>query len=106
VPLDLLVRDTLTGIKLSQPGVDLREEHQPFDRVVERGVVRQILESFEDALTRSGSRHTTAILAPITPFGRRVPGHPRVGRTLGASCRTRLHDASPTWPFSSKRTAF
>jgi hypothetical protein len=27
-------------------------------------------------------------------------------RTLGVSCRTRLHDASPTWRFSSKRTAF
>lgn len=52
-------------IKLGKASVDPREEHQTLDRVVERGIVGQILKSLEDSVSRRWSRHIAGILTPL-----------------------------------------
>jgi len=52
-PLDLVMGDALSRVELLQPSVDLRKEDEAFDRIIERGIRRQVAQCLEDPLARS-----------------------------------------------------
>jgi hypothetical protein len=56
-PLDLFMGNAFACIKLGKASVDPRKKHQTLDRVVERGVIGQILKSLEDSVSRRWTRH-------------------------------------------------
>jgi len=61
--LDLGVRNALALVELGQPRIDLRQEHEPFDGVINCRVGREILQGFQNSVPRHSSSHTRGILA-------------------------------------------
>src|SRR3990167_2865898 len=57
------------GIELGEPPLDLRQKHDPVDRILERGVARQSSQGLQDLLLRAGSAHA----APPRPVWRPLP---------------------------------
>src|SRR6266511_2923136 len=48
--LRLAVIDTLSRVQFSEPALDLRQDHQAFDGILQRGIRRQLLDRLEDLL--------------------------------------------------------
>ena len=63
-PLGLIVGNALAGIKFGQPSLDSGQEDQTLDRIVERGLWRQILKRLDDPVSFGLLRHPWNILAP------------------------------------------
>ena len=47
---DVLMRGQATGVGMTKPFLDLGDETQPFDRILDRGVLRQALDRLYRAL--------------------------------------------------------
>ena len=51
MPLDLIVRNPLALVDLTEPGIDLGQKDQAFDRVIERDISREVLKGLQNLLS-------------------------------------------------------
>ena len=75
--LNLGVPNTLALTEFGQARVNLRQKHEPLDRVIHGGVSRQNLQGLEDSVPRHACVHNRRILA----LGLAIRMFPGVGCT-------------------------
>ncbi len=59
------MRYAFAAVKLRKAGLDLREEHQPFDRVIDGRIRSQLPNGLDHRIARDSYGHAASTLTPI-----------------------------------------